>query len=71
MESQKFGVHEVTDMRELINFKVACLSEAKSRLGKVENPELKKLVETSVELGTHTVNNMKAILSTAITQMKQ
>jgi hypothetical protein len=71
MESSHFGVHEVTDMRELINFKVACLTEAKSRLEKVENPELKALVEQSVQQGKTTVGQMKDLLSTAATQMNQ
>jgi uncharacterized NAD-dependent epimerase/dehydratase family protein len=71
MESKGFGVHEVTDMRELINFKGTCLTIAKSRLEKVENPELKALVEQSVQQGKMTVSQMKELLNTAATQMNQ
>jgi hypothetical protein len=71
LESSKFGVHEVTDMRELINFKGACLTEAKSRLEKVQNQELKAIIEQSVKQGNNTVDEMKELLSTAVTQMNQ
>ena len=71
MKSKGFGVHEVTDLRELINFKGACLSQAKGRVGKVENQELKILVEKSVELGTNSIRQMKSILSKASTQIIQ
>jgi len=70
MRSTEYGVHEITDMRELINFKVACLTEAKSRLGKVENLELKKLVELNISQGRQTVSHMKGILSTASKQLQ-
>ncbi|MBM7605047.1 hypothetical protein JOC75_003051 [Metabacillus crassostreae] len=63
MESMKFGVHEVTDMRELINFKGACLIQAKSRLNEVENPELKTLLEQSIQQGQTTVSQMKQQLN--------
>ncbi|WP_400243692.1 hypothetical protein AB3U99_21015 [Niallia sp. JL1B1071] len=71
MKSQDFGVHEVTDMRELINFKGACLAQSKARLEKVENEELKQLIEKSVELGTTSLNQMKNLLSKASTQIIQ
>jgi hypothetical protein len=71
VESSHFGVHEVTDMRELINFQIACLTEARSRLEKVDNLELKAIIEQSVKQGTETVSGMQAILSTAVTQMNQ
>lgn len=71
MESQHFGVHEITDMRELINFKAACLVEAKSRLQQAENVELKMIIEQGIRQGTETINEMKTFLSTAATQMKQ
>ncbi|MTT32394.1 hypothetical protein GMB86_10290 [Terrilactibacillus sp. BCM23-1] len=71
MESNKFGVHEITDMRELVNFKGACLSQAKSRLEKVENPELKLLVQDSIQKGKQSLNQMKELLITASTQLKQ
>lgn len=71
MENRHFAVHEVTDMRELINFKGACLIQAKSRINEVENPELKALVTQSIQQGSTTVSQMREILSTAATQMNQ
>ena len=71
MQSSQYGVHEVTDMREMINFKVACLAEAKTRLQTVENPELKALVEQSITQGTNTIKQMRTFLSSAKTQMTQ
>lgn len=69
MQSNQFGVHEIVDMRELLNFKVACLSQSKERLEKVENPELKQLVEQSVKQGKLSLNGMKDILTSASTQI--
>jgi len=71
MRSSQFGVHEVTDMREMINFKIACLAEAKTRVQTVENPELKTLVEQSMTQGTNTIKQMRTFLGTAVTQMEQ
>ncbi|PKG22662.1 hypothetical protein [Niallia nealsonii] len=71
MQSSQFGVHEITDLREIINFKVACLAEAKSRLQKVGSADLKAIVEQSVQLGTNAVGEMKALLSKAATQMNE
>lgn len=71
MQSSQFGIHEVTDMREMINFKVACLAEAKTRLQTVENTELKALVEQSITQGTNTIKQMRTFLGTAVTQMEQ
>ncbi|WP_088105466.1 hypothetical protein [Halalkalibacter urbisdiaboli] len=71
MESNQYGVHEVTDLRELINFKGTCLAQDKTRLKTVENSELKALVEQSMKLGQTSVTQMKDILSKAMTQMNQ
>ncbi|MGO5012145.1 hypothetical protein ACTQ5K_09800 [Niallia sp. Sow4_A1] len=71
MKSQEFGVHEVTDMREIINFKGSCLAQSKERLEKVENEELKLLIEKSAQLGTTSLNQMKNLLSKASTQITQ
>lgn len=71
MKSQHFGVHEITDMREIINFKAACLVEAKSRLQQVENVKLKMIIEQGIRQGTETINEMKTFLSTAATQIEQ
>ncbi|MBU8907893.1 hypothetical protein [Desertibacillus haloalkaliphilus] len=71
MEANQFGIHEITDLRELINFKAACLSEAKSRLNQVENQQLKSLVEQSVKQGTATVTEMQSILKSTVTKMDQ
>ncbi|WP_216830646.1 hypothetical protein [Alkalihalobacterium elongatum] len=71
MESSRYGVHEIVDLRELSNFKWACLTQAKTRLELVENPELKQLVEQSIQQGTMTVGKMKDFLSDAQTQMNQ
>ena len=71
MQSSQFGVHEVTDMREMINFKVACLAETKTRLQTVENPELKALVEQSITQGTNTIKQMRTLISSAKTQITE
>ncbi|WP_078551518.1 hypothetical protein [Bacillus alkalicellulosilyticus] len=71
MKSSQYGVHEITDMRELINFKIACLTEAKDRLEKVENLELKALVQHNIATSTVAIGQMRDILSTASTQMEQ
>jgi len=71
MESVKFGVHEVIDLRELLNFKITCLSEAASRLQQVENADLRGLIEQSMTAGTKSVTTMQEFLSTAATQMEQ
>ncbi|MGJ9382196.1 hypothetical protein [Salipaludibacillus sp. CF4.18] len=71
MENRPFAIHEVTDMRELINFKGACLTQAKARINEVENPELKALITQSIQQGSTTVRHMREILSTAATQMNQ
>ena len=71
MNQTTFGVHEIVDLRELINFKGCCLTEAKTRLSLVENPELKVLVEQSVQQGTSSVQQMQSLLTVAATQLKQ
>ncbi|GAE24387.1 hypothetical protein JCM9140_305 [Halalkalibacter wakoensis JCM 9140] len=71
MESTQYGIHEITDMRELINFKWACLIQSQARLEQVENPDLKMIIEHSITQGTTTVSQMKDILSRAATQMNQ
>ncbi|MFC7061509.1 hypothetical protein [Halobacillus seohaensis] len=71
MKIEKFGIHEVVDLRELINFKAACLVQSKNRLEKVENLELKELVDQSVLQGNRTVRQMKELLTSASTQMNQ
>ncbi|WP_077622288.1 hypothetical protein [Sediminibacillus massiliensis] len=71
MQSENFGIHEITDMRELINFKIACLEQAKTRLDLVDNPVLKGLVEQSVEQDNLSVSQMKDLLGKASLQMDQ
>ncbi|WP_112181973.1 MULTISPECIES: hypothetical protein [Paraliobacillus] len=71
MKSSNFGIHEIVDLRELINFKVGCLSQSKSRMKIVENIELKTLVEQSVKQGHTAVNQMKDLLTSASTQINQ
>lgn len=71
MESHEIGVHEIIDLRELNAFKVACLVEAKARLDRVENPDLKELVKENIRLGTATLSQMRDILARAQTKMDQ
>lgn len=71
MNSTIFGVHEITDMRELCNFKVACLSKAKSRVNTVKNPDIKALVEQSIKEGTQSVSQMKTMLESAVSDIHQ
>lgn len=71
LKSSNFGIHEIIDLRELINFKVSCLSQSKSRMKIVENAKLKTLVEQSVKQGHTTVNQMKELLISASTQINK
>ncbi|MEK3991765.1 hypothetical protein [Robertmurraya sp. FSL R5-0851] len=50
---------------------MACLAEAKVRLERVENPDLRELVEENIRLGTSTVSQLRAILAKAQTKMDQ
>lgn len=71
MKSSNFGIHEIIDLRELINFKVGCLSQSKSRMKIVENDALKTLVEQNVKQGHAEVNQMKELLTSASTQINK
>lgn len=71
MRTTDFGVHEVVDLRELTVFKAACVTEAKNRLDKIENPDLKRIVEQSIKQGTESLVEMKRLLSAAATQFDQ
>ncbi|MBB6452693.1 hypothetical protein HNQ94_001139 [Salirhabdus euzebyi] len=65
MHSAKFGVHEISDVRELLAFKTTCLSLDKERVEKVQNPELRLLIEQSMDHGKKSVIGMKDLLSSA------
>lgn len=65
MKSDSFGVHEITDIRELINFKWSCLVKAKERMDKVDNSELRELVDESIKSGKTTVNELRGLLISA------
>lgn len=71
MKSSIYGIHEITDMRELCNFKVACLSKAKSRVNTVKNPEILALIEQSITEGTKSVSQMKTMLEAAVSDIQQ
>jgi similar to spore coat protein len=71
VQSTQFGVHEVVDLREVVNFKAACLTEAKERATRVKNPELKALVEQSIQQGTMSLKKMNAILTQSAGQIEQ
>jgi hypothetical protein len=71
MESHEIGIHEIIDLREINAFKVACLAEAKGRVDRVEDPDLRELVEENIRLGTATVSHIRDILSRAQTKIDQ
>ncbi|WP_226793336.1 hypothetical protein [Bacillus sp. B1-b2] len=71
MQSSQYGIHEIADLREILNFKVASLAEAKARMQKVENEELKTIVQQRVKLDTNAVSEMKTILSKASSQIEE
>ncbi|MFP7479340.1 hypothetical protein [Terribacillus saccharophilus] len=65
MKSNQFGVHEITDLRELSNFKWACLTQLETQLLQVQNPVLKQLLIESAEQDKLTITNMQPFLVSA------
>jgi hypothetical protein len=65
MKSNQFGVHEITDLRELSNFKWACLTQTQAQLQQVENNNLKQLLQASAEQDKLTIKHMQPFLESA------
>ncbi|SHF86188.1 hypothetical protein [Ornithinibacillus halophilus] len=71
MESQNFGVHEITDFRELTSFKISCLTQSKKRLDMAQDPQLKNIVSESILQGEKCITEMQELLNKATNQFLQ
>ncbi|MDG5472006.1 hypothetical protein P6709_09610 [Jeotgalibacillus sp. ET6] len=71
MKNSRYGVHEIVDLRELLNFKWSCLDEAKQRVKVIEDKELKTLAEDSIEQLTASINKMSEFISASAVRMQQ
>ncbi|MGD7044737.1 hypothetical protein [Jeotgalibacillus proteolyticus] len=71
MKNSRYGIHEIVDLRELLNFKWSCLDEAKQRVKVIENKELKSLAEESIGQLTASINKMNEFISASAVRMQQ
>ncbi|KIL51148.1 hypothetical protein [Jeotgalibacillus campisalis] len=71
MKNSRYGVHEIVDLRELLNFNWSCLSEAKQRVQVIKDEDLKKLAEESILQLTVSIDKMNEFISASATRMTQ
>ena len=60
--SQKLGIHEMLDAREILSFKNLALTKSTTMSGLVKCEELKAILKNDVEKGKQHIQQLQALL---------